>query len=299
MECALHTSLLTMSHAEQGQTRLLSRRAGIGLGAMAAVGVGAGLLQSPGPGAAPLPEGVEMADMTWPEVRAALEAGWRTAIVPSGGIEQNGPHMVLSKHDHIVRWSAQRIARELGRTLVAPVISFVPQGNWEPPAGNMAYPGTIGISPAAYESLLEGVARSLRSAGFRAICMIADHGSCQAPQAALAARLGEAWRAEGVRVLHVASFYTSAAEQEAWLKARGETEATIGFHAGLADTSELLAVHRAGVDLPRLEGRRGAALAAIGASGEPSRASAEIGEAILPLRVTAAVAEIRSALSRD
>ena len=275
----------------------LTRRMALGLGAAGAVGIGAGLLLRPtGPAATPLPDTVDMADMTWLEVRAALEAGWRTVILPSGGIEQNGPHMVLSKHDHIVRSAARRIAQDLGRTLVAPVVSFVPQGGWEPPTNNMAFPGTIGIAPAAYEALLEGIVRSLKSAGFQAICLIADHGESQAPQSAVASRLDAAWRASGVRVLHVGSFYAAASEQEAWLKTRGETPASIGFHAGLADTSELMAAHPAGVDLSRLGGRRGGALAALGASGDPSRASDELGEAILPLRIAAAEAEIRAAL---
>jgi creatinine amidohydrolase/Fe(II)-dependent formamide hydrolase-like protein len=268
----------------------------LGLGAAATVGLGASLLISPRPAATPLPDTVEMADMTWLEVRAALDAGWRTVIVPSGGIEQNGPHMILGKHDHIVRWAARRIARELGRTLVAPVISFVPEGDWDPPTGNMRFPGTIGITPAAFEALLDGVARSLKSAGFTAICLIADHGESQAPQAAVAARLDAAWRGQGVRVLHVASWYASAAAQDEWLRGRGETPASIGTHAGIADTSELLAIHPQGVDLARLQGRRGAALAALGATGDPARASAATGEAILPIRVAAAVAEIRAAL---
>jgi creatinine amidohydrolase len=269
------------------------RRVALGLGAATAAGLGASLLIAPQPAATPLPDTVEMADMTWLEVRAALDAGWRTVIVPSGGVEQNGPHMILSKHDHIVRWAAKRIARDLGHALVAPVISFVPEGNWEPPSSNMRFPGTIGITPAAFESLLDGVARSLRAAGFTAICMIADHGESQPPQAAVAARLDAAWRAQGVRVVHVASYYTAAAAQEDWLRGQGETAASTGTHAGIADTSELMAVHPLGVDLSRLEGRRGGAL---GATGDPSRASAARGEAILPIRIAAAVAEIRAAL---
>lgn len=272
------------------------RRLVIGAGAVGAAALGATMLTRPS--ATPLPDTLDLAEMTWPEVRAALDAGWRTVIVPSGGIEGNGPHMVLSKHDHIVRWAAGRIARELGRTLVAPVISFVPQGGWEPPTANMRFPGTIGIAPAVFEGLLEGVARSLRAAGFRAILFIADHGESQAPQAAVAARLDAAWRGD-LRVLSVASWYASAAEQEAWLTAQGETAASLGSHAGIADTSELLAVHPAGVNLARLAGRRGRALEAVGASGDPSRASAARGEAILPMRVAAAVAEIRGALGRD
>jgi creatinine amidohydrolase len=272
------------------------RRIGLGLGALAAAGAAAALLGPPRGRATPLPDTIEMTDMTWMEVQAALEAGWRTVIVPSGGFEQNGPHMILSKHDHIVRAAARRIARELGHTLVAPVISFVPQGEWQPPSNNMRFPGTIGITPAAFEALLDGVVRSLRSAGFRAICLIGDHGESQAPQAAVAARLNAAWRPDGVRVLQVASYYTSMAAQDAWLNPQGETAASIGTHAGIADTSELLAVHPAGVDLARLDGRRGAALAAVGATGDPTRASAATGEALLSIRIATAVAEIRAAL---
>jgi creatinine amidohydrolase len=141
----------------------------------------------------PPPEEMELAGMTWPRLRALIEAGWRGVILPTGGIEQNGPHMALDKHDHIVRWAARRIAEALGRTLVAPVVSFVPQGSWDPPVGNMRFPGTIGITPAAFEALLEGIARSLKAAGFRTICLIGDHGESQAPQAAVARCLSAAW----------------------------------------------------------------------------------------------------------
>src|SRR5712671_4509678 len=94
---------------------------------------------------APLPDTVEVADMTWVEVRSAIARGYTTVIVPSGGIEQNGPHMILGKHDRIVGFAAKRIAAELGRTLVAPVVSYVPQGSYAPPEGNLRFPGTIGL----------------------------------------------------------------------------------------------------------------------------------------------------------
>ena len=55
---------------------------------------------------APLPGTVKISDMTWVEVRSALDAGYTRVIVTSGGIEQNGPHMILGKHDHIVGWTA-------------------------------------------------------------------------------------------------------------------------------------------------------------------------------------------------
>lgn len=77
---------------------------------------------------------MRIVDMTWVEVRSAIANGFTTVIVTSGEIEQNGPHMILGKHDYIVGWAAQQIATKLGHALVAPVISFVPEGNYDPPA---------------------------------------------------------------------------------------------------------------------------------------------------------------------
>ena len=131
----------------------------------------------------------EIADMTWLEVRDAVSAGARTVIVPSGGLEQNGPHMVIGKHDYIVTWAARRIAAELGNALVVPTISYVPQGDYDPPTNNLAFPGTVGVPPAIFAGVLEGIARSLKLTGFDTICFIADHGLSVAPQAAIAAKL--------------------------------------------------------------------------------------------------------------
>jgi creatinine amidohydrolase len=243
---------------------------------------------------APMPDTVEMADMTWVEVRSAIERGYTVAIVPTGGIEQNGVHMVLGKHDYIVRRAASRIAQELGRTLVTPVVSFVPQGSYDPPSGNMQFPGTLGVPEPVFAQVLEGIARSLKSAGFNAICFVGDHGGSQAAQAAVAAKLNGEWAGQGMTVLQVADYYVDEA-QIAYLRENGESRAAIGSHAGLIDTSELLAVHPQGVDLSRL-----AALPLrpepTGHSGDPMRASAAYGTALLDIRISAALRQIRAAL---
>ena len=140
----------------------------------AIVGVAIALVVVQRPLTAPLPDTVEIADMTWVEVRSAIARGYSTVIVPSGGIEQNGPHMILGKHDYIVRATAKRIAAQLGHALVAPVISLVPEGDYDPPTGHLRFPGTIGVSEMAYAGVLEGAARSLKAGGFTTICFIAD-----------------------------------------------------------------------------------------------------------------------------
>lgn len=264
----------------------------LALSAVAGVVVALALTQRPL--TAPLPNTVEIADMTWVEVRSALSQGYTTVIVPSGGLEQNGPHMIIGKHDRIVHWTAARIAAELGHALVAPVVSFVPEGSYDPPEGHMRFPGTIGITEDAYAQLLDGIARSLKAGGFKTICFIADHGGSAKVQAEVAARLTGEWRQQGIRVIDVSDYYAYADEaQNDYLKAQGETPAAIGRHAGISDTSELMAVYPAGVDIARYTDAP-FTMEPNGVSGDPRKASAERGRALLDIKVKAAVRQIKA-----
>ena len=67
-------------------------------------------------------DSVFIEELTWVEVRDAIKDGKTTIIFPTGGTEQNGPHMVLGKHNFIVKHAAGEIARRLGNALVAPVL---------------------------------------------------------------------------------------------------------------------------------------------------------------------------------
>ena len=75
----------------------------------------------------PQPNSVFLEDMTWVEVRDAIKAGKTTVIIPTGGTEQNGPHMVLGKHNYLVKYKAGETAKRLGNALVAPVVAYVPK----------------------------------------------------------------------------------------------------------------------------------------------------------------------------
>jgi creatinine amidohydrolase len=243
----------------------------------------------PGKLSAQLPAGVELQDMTWVEVRAALDAGYTTALVPTGGVEQNGPHMILGKHDYIVAEAARRIAKEVGHTLVAPVVAYVPEGAYDPPSGHMRFPGTLGVPDPVFAGVLEGIARSLKAGGFRLICFIGDHGQSQAVQAEVAKRLSAEWAKDGVRVAQIGSYYDDKA-QIARLVAEGRTREQVGQHASIIDTSELMSVAPKGVDLSRYR----AALEDTGVSGDPTTASAELGASLLQMRIAAAASEIRA-----
>jgi creatinine amidohydrolase len=242
---------------------------------------------------APLSKLVTIKDLTWVQVQTAVQSGHTTVIVPTGGIEQNGPHMIVGKHDYIVGWAANKIAAGLGRTLVAPVVSYVPQGQYEPAEGHLRFPGTIGLPEPVFAQVLEGIARSLRAGGFKTICFIGDHGGSQDVQAEVAARLTKLWAKDGVQVVHVAAYYDDK-EQFKKLVAEGETVAKIGQHAGIIDTSELMAIHPAGVELSRYV-RPALIPITTGVVGDPTTSSAERGRELIEMRVAAAIQQIRSA----
>jgi creatinine amidohydrolase/Fe(II)-dependent formamide hydrolase-like protein len=240
------------------------------------------------PVAPPSSAEVEMARMTSIEVRDALAAGRTTVLVPTGGIEQNGRHMATGKHNIIVAEASRRIARELGDTLVAPVMPYVPQGRIWPRSGNMMWPGTVSLPDDVFEGVLAAVTESLKVQGFKTIVLIGDHGGNQEPQRRLAERLSAAWRKDGVRVVNAAHYYFDNGGT-AMLKAEGETEKSLGSHAGIRDTSELMAVDPSAVRLHEAKPD------SEGATGDARRATAARGERLLAMKVASAVAEIRAA----
>ncbi|MEO6410046.1 MAG: creatininase family protein [Burkholderiaceae bacterium] len=242
-------------------------------------------------------------EMTSPELRDRIAGGATTALVPVGGTEQNGPHMVLGKHNVRVRVLAGRIAQRLGNAVVAPVLAYVPEGAIDPPTAHMRFAGTISIPEPAFEAVLEGTARSLRQHGFRIIVFLGDHGGYQKSQERVAAKLNREWTAPAsgrapVRVLALTEFYrvTQGAYVDA-LKARGVAIEELGSHAGLADTSLALAVDPALVrpDQLAVAGKAGAN----GVTGDPRRSSAELGQLGVDRIVEASVTAIRAAEHRE
>src|ERR1700730_7520335 len=191
---------------------------------------------------AQVPDTVLLEELTWTEVRDAVRAGKTTVIVPSGGTEQNGPHMALGKHNARVKVLSRPIARPLGDALVAPVIAYVPEGAIAPPSGHMRFAGTITTPEDAYEKVVESAARSFKAHGFRHVVLLGDHGSTQAGQKAVAARLNREWAATPVRVLAIEEYYRASEVEVAQLyRSRGYRDAELGRHAALTDTALTLA----------------------------------------------------------
>jgi len=68
------------------------------------------------------PTSMRIAELTWPDVRALLDAGWTTIILPLGSTEQHGRHLPLSVDTEIAGRLAEAVAARLARCLVAPVV---------------------------------------------------------------------------------------------------------------------------------------------------------------------------------
>jgi creatinine amidohydrolase len=247
--------------------------------------------QAPGRPKAP---SVLMDEMTMTEVREAIATGKTTVLVFNGSTEQTGPHVVLGKHNFKARYLGERMARELGNALVAPVMPFAPTS-----PELMKFPGTIDLSVETFSRVNEEVTASLVTAGFKHVMLLGDHGGNQGPLKALAPTLDERYRPRGVRVFFSGDSYAKAdAEIEAYLKAHGFPPSN---HGGVADTSELWAVSAAYVrpdkiamgDPVNRDARGGAVIGPTGVEGDPRRASPALGRIFDDIKVKDGVDEIR------
>jgi creatinine amidohydrolase/Fe(II)-dependent formamide hydrolase-like protein len=237
---------------------------------------------------------VFLEELAWTELRDLIRSGKTTIIVPIGGTEQNGPHMALGKHNLRVRYLSEKIARALGNAVVAPVIAYVPEGNLDPPTAHMRFPGTITIPEETFDKTLEYAARSFKLAGFRDIVFLGDHGGYQKDEKRVADRLDKEWSAQPVRVLAIEEYYrASESEFGQLLRSKGYPEQEVGLHAGLADTSLMLAVDPRYVRTDCLpSGEPGGS----GVNGDPRHSSAELGQLGVDLIVARTVDAIRKAV---
>lgn len=247
--------------------------------------------------AAPRPiealESVWIEELTWMEVRDALAAGKTTAIIPTGGIEQNGPYLATGKHNYVLQGACEGIARELGNALCAPIIKLVPEGGIDEPSGHMQYPGTISLREETFEAVLDDVASSLKAHGFEHIVFIGDSGGNQEGMEAVAARLGERWT--DAEAHYIPEFYQYA-EVFTWMADElGIVEPTNdGLHDDFVITSIMMVTDPTAV---RYDQRVKAGKATInGLSIAPKEEAIATGRKLLQHRVDVTVRAIRAAI---
>jgi len=171
------------------------------------------------PNPLPAPNTVWLEEMTWMDVRDAIAAGKKTVIIPTGGMEPNGPWLVTGKHNYVLHTNCEAIARKLGNALCAPIVKFVPEGSYDPPSGHMTSPGTITARETTFRALLTDIAASLKAHGFENIIYIGDSGGNQAGQRAVADSLTALWKGAPV-IAHIQEYYDYASVAK-YIEGRG------------------------------------------------------------------------------
>jgi creatinine amidohydrolase len=233
-------------------------------------------------------------DMTWMEVRDAMKDGKRTVIVPTGGVEQNGPYLVTGKHNVVLRATADAIARKLGNALVAPTVAFVPEGNIDPPTSHMKYPGTISLTEETYQRLLTDICASFRTHGFEHIVLIGDSGGNQQGMKKVADALNTKWAGGKTRVHFIAEYYDYGGVTK-WLAQQGIQQVPEGIHDDFAITAIMMTVDPTSV---RTQQRIAADKFRInGVELAPAEKTIEWGKKIIDFRAEATVKALRNSMA--
>jgi creatinine amidohydrolase len=242
------------------------------------------------------PDTVWLEEMTWMDVRDALAAGKTTIIIPTGGMEPNGPWLALGKHNYILRVNCDAIARKLGNALCAPIIPLVPEGGIDPKSGHMATVGTISLREETFQAMLTDVVHSFKMHGFQNIVMIGDSGGNTKGMQAVADKWNTEWKGSPL-VIHAREYYDYASVLK-YLRELGvikEGDKTDGLHDDPAITLNMLISDPNSV---RWEQRVKANKATIDGVSIADKATAlEVAKKIVEMRTNVTVAAIKKAMA--
>ena len=194
----------------------------------------------PSPVSKPQEPSVWLEDLSSAQVASSLQSGSTRVIIPTGGVEQNGPYLALGKHNFILEFICERLARRLENTMVAPIVKYVPEGQIEPAQGHMRHPGTLSLRPETFDAMLEDIVRSLRAHGYKEIILLGDSGGNQDGMKRVAEKLNPLW--SDCRVHFLAEFYDYDGVRT-WLRGQGYQEHEPLHHEEIAFTAQVAVLH--------------------------------------------------------
>jgi len=234
---------------------------------------------------------VLLEEMSWPDVQRAIESGVRAVVIMTASIEQHGPHLPTMTDTAIGYAVGERVARRLGKTLLAPVIRPGCSDH------HLAFPGSLSIPTEVFIETVMAYVRSLAPHGFNTFILLSSHGGNFTALAAAAQRLRDEFTPKGVRIIDLGGpegltdMMKTMVEVAANLGAPQDVDA---IHAEVTETSVMMLRHPALVHGSRLEQgylgrldrqelfRKGLrAFTPNGILGDARRASPQIGEAVL------------------
>jgi creatinine amidohydrolase len=224
---------------------------------------------------------VNYAEMTWVDTKREIEED-AIAVLPTGCIEQHGPHLPLDCDAVSPAPAVARACREHGlRALVLPVLPFGPA------AEHMSFPGTISLSQQTHMGVVREIVESLLHHGFRRIVIMRGCGGHLGLEAAVYALWAQERRKGRDVVIEVAPLF--AAEPLVQDVVENHFPGCTDVHAGEFETSICLASRPHLVARDRIPETTSAApahgswwalaeeISDHGAAGEPRRATAEAG----------------------
>ena len=133
--------------------------------------------------------------------------------------------------------------------------------------------------------------------GFTDIVFIGDSGGNQRGMREVAEALNEEWRGGTARVHFLSDYYGSGERYREWLQSQGEEPDAIGTHAGITDTSQVLAIAPEHVRLDKRANRGG--FEGSGVRGDPTRASSDYGKKGIQLKVEASLAQLKELMAAE
>ena len=155
-------------------------------------------------------DSVWIEELTWMEVRDAIKGGKSTALILTGGVESNGPHLATGKHNFVLKVMGEAIARKLGNALVAPILTLEPGR----PDGERVAPGSVVLSAATYRAVLTDMAESLRGMGFATVILMGDSGGNQGAMKEVAAALNTKYNGNPARFYFIPEYYDYSSVQK-------------------------------------------------------------------------------------
>jgi creatinine amidohydrolase/Fe(II)-dependent formamide hydrolase-like protein len=182
-------------------------------------------------------------DLTQPEFRDMILDGYTTVLIMTGGVEDNSANLAMGKHNINNKLLGEMIARKMGKTLVAPLVTLEP-GN----AGTNIRSGRAGpmISQATYRALLFDMGNYLRSMGFTEIYYLGDSGGNTSGMRAAADSLTSLYSGitPPVYFKHVAEYYNHTSHVQPFIQneLRIPEQIRIGASSGSSGLHEELGI---------------------------------------------------------
>lgn len=199
---------------------------------------------------------IQLEEMTWPEVKAAISKGYDTVVFAVGATEQHGPHLPLATDSLIGSALAKLVAERVTHTLVAPTLRIGCSQH------HMTFPGTMSLETATLRQQIVDVGETILKHGFSRLIILPSHGGNFQVVAEATQQLQG--KCPGKTIISYCDLKTLLAASHRISGSYGVSPEASGAHAGEFETSIVLYLHPHLVDMTKAaEGFVGDFVAAI------------------------------------